>query len=171
MAIRPIPYSQEEREAAITRVVESLSSGIPLAEVCRQEGMPSDHTIRNWMDEDQVTASAIARAREAGFDQIALDALKIADHSDGDFVEDKDGNERPNHEMVNRSRLRVETRLKLLAKWDPKRYGDQLNLNHSGAIQNTTSEHLNARLTHLLGKAGIVLDSGGVGSADEADGA
>jgi hypothetical protein len=28
-------------------------------------------------------------------------------------------------EWISRSRLRVETRLKLLAKWDPKRYGDK----------------------------------------------
>ena len=30
-----------------------------------------------------------------------------------------------NAEFVARSRLRVDTRLKLLAKWDPKRYGER----------------------------------------------
>ena len=59
---------------------------------------------------DEEIARQIARARSDGYDTIAVDALKIADDRKGDVPRDK---------------LRVETRLKLLAKWDPKRYGDR----------------------------------------------
>lgn len=37
-----------------------------------------------------------------------------------------------NGDHVQRSKLRIETRLKLLAKWNPKKWGDKLDLNHAG---------------------------------------
>ena len=96
--------------------------------------MPSDDSVRNWMDSDPAFSRAIARAREAGFDRIALDALEIADNVGSehkDTIETKFG-EIPNKEWILRSKLRVETRLKLLAKWDPKRYGEKLTQEISG---------------------------------------
>jgi hypothetical protein len=64
-----------------------------------------------------------------GFDAIAEEALEIADDGSNDWMERrrKDGSteEVVNSEHVQRSKLRIETRLKLLAKWSPKRYGDK----------------------------------------------
>jgi hypothetical protein len=60
----------------------------------------------------------------------------------------------PDSEWISRSKLRVETRLKLLAKWDPKRYGDRLNLDHSGEMKVTlTAEQRKARIAELMTKA------------------
>lgn len=118
-------YSLEEREAAIAKVIAGLREGTPLTVICSEEGMPCDDTVRNWADGDAELARAIARARETGFDKIALDALAIADETAHDTKIGKDGQETPDSEWISRSRLRVETRLKLLAKWDPKRYGDK----------------------------------------------
>ena len=95
-------------------IVARLSKGEPLTVICRDLNV-TDRTVRNWADADAAFASDIARAREKGFDQIALDALKIADDKEGEHQRD---------------RLRVDTRLKLLAKWDPKRYGDRVT--HQG---------------------------------------
>lgn len=117
----------------IQRVIEGLSKGIPLTIVCEPDDMPSDHSVRNWANEDAELSSAIARAREAGFDRIALDALKIADNSEADTILTDKGGEIPNSEWISRSRLRVETRLKLLAKWDPKRYGERIAQEITGA--------------------------------------
>lgn len=119
----PFTYTPEEREKAIKAVLEGLSNGTPLTVICRGEGMPADNTVRMWAEADKDLADAIARARETGFDQIALDALAIADETHRDTIE-TDRGEMPNHEWIARSKLRVETRLKLLAKWDPKRYGE-----------------------------------------------
>lgn len=112
--------------AVIKRVLEGLRKGTPLTVICSSDDMPCDDTIRRWADDDPELSREIARAREAGFDQIALDALDIADDKSKDTITDKDGNEKPDSEWITRSRLRVETRLKLLAKWDPKRYGELL---------------------------------------------
>jgi len=116
------------------RIIKGLSKGTPLTILCEPADMPSDDSVRNWMDSDPAFSRAIARAREAGFDRIALEALEIAynvGNEHKDTIETKFG-EIPNKEWVMRSKLRVETRLKLLAKWDPKRYGEKLAQEISG---------------------------------------
>lgn len=118
-------YTAEQRAIAISAVVNGLRKGTPLTVICSAEGMPCDDTIRNWADADPELSRAIARAREVGFDQIALEALAIADETTHDTKTLENGQDAPNSEWITRSRLRVDTRLKLLAKWDPKRYGDK----------------------------------------------
>jgi hypothetical protein len=114
-----------ERSTSIEeRIIEGLSQGTPLAVLCRELGV-GRRTVYDWRDADEALAARIARAREVGFDAIAEDALAIADATEHDTVKGENGDERPNTEWITRSRLRVETRLKLLAKWDPKRYGDK----------------------------------------------
>lgn len=100
-------------------IAERLSKGEPLTHICRDNWLPCDDTVRAWASENPEFGRAIARAREAGFDAIAHDALTIADDKTGDH---------------NRDRLRVDTRLKLLAKWDPKRYGDKIDHSVQGDV-------------------------------------
>lgn len=104
-------YSPEQREWAIGRVLEGLRAGTPLTIICSAEGMPEDRTIRLWSEADGELSSAIACAREAGFDAIASEVIPIIDDRDEDPAS---------------RRVRAEYRLKLLAKWDPKRYGELL---------------------------------------------
>jgi transposase-like protein len=110
------------------QIIDALSDGIPLAETCRKLGV-GRRTVYDWREQDETFAARFARAREVGFDAIAEEALEIAEDGTNDWMERKrqDGSieEVLNHEHVSRSKLRVETRLKLLAKWDPKRYGDK----------------------------------------------
>lgn len=125
-------YSREQREEAITKVIEGLRIGTPLTVICSADGMPNDDTIRDWADADAQLSRDIARAREAGFDAIAIEALAIADERSRDTKVGKDGQEVPDSEWISRSRLRVDTRLKLLAKWDPKRYGEKMDVTSAG---------------------------------------
>lgn len=123
-------------EDVAAEICERLSKGEPLAQICRDDGMPCPNTVRTWAREREPLAEAIARAREDGFDVIASECLEIADDATNDWMEkhDSEGNNigwQLNGEHVQRSKLRVETRLKLLAKWDPKRYGDRLDLGNA----------------------------------------
>ena len=121
-----------KRNASVEkRIIDGLSKGTPLTVICSPDDMPHDNTVREWMDTDPEFSVAIARARETGFDRIALDALDIADDKANDTVKGENGDERPNTEWITRSRLRVETRLKLLAKWDPKRYGELVKVGNA----------------------------------------
>lgn len=121
----PKTYSAVDRERITQTVLDGLRKGTPLTVICDEPDMPCDDTIRVWAEGDEELARAIARARETGFDRIAMDALAIADETWNDTKVSEEGREVPNSEWITRSRLRVDTRLKLLAKWDPKRYGDK----------------------------------------------
>lgn len=121
---RPTMRTPELIEAICAR----LETGEPMVWICRDEGMPNTATVWKWEQEDDAVKQAIARARELGGDAIAADALAIADETLHDTVVRPDGSETANSEWIARSRLRVETRLKLLAKWHPKRYGDKVGL-------------------------------------------
>ena len=113
-------------------ILDRLSSGEPLAQICRDDHMPAVRTVYDWRDANEAFAAGFGRAREEGFDAIALDALYIADDNGQDTRYSKDGQEMPDSEWISRSKLRVETRLKLLAKWDPRRYGDKLEATVQG---------------------------------------
>ena len=119
----------ERKEQIIDDIVEGLSDGVPLRELCRREGMPNWRTVYDWMGADEAVATRIAQAREIGFDAIAEDILEIADDATNDWMERKRQNGTVDivldTDHVQRSKLRIETRLKLLAKWNPKKYGDK----------------------------------------------
>ena len=106
-------------------VVARLSKGEPLTIICRDDHMPCDHTVREWAKGNEAFSSAIAHARVRGWDSIAYECLEISDSP----------NQTVNPETLEievrdtqRDKLRIDTRLKLLAKWDPKRYGDKVAL-------------------------------------------
>ncbi len=120
------------------RICERLSEGESLREICRDEAMPHFNTVYEWCDTKSGAYRVgldvrIAQARARGFDAIAAECLRIADDATNDYMERRRSEEDApttafDAEHVQRSKLRIETRLKLLAKWDPKRYGDKLEL-------------------------------------------
>lgn len=97
-------------------IVEGLTNGTPLRQICREQNV-SKSAVYDWFDEDEALAGRIARARERGAHEIADECLEIAD----------DKADEPSSRKV-----RIEARLKLLAKWSPKNYGDKQTLEHTG---------------------------------------
>lgn len=119
-------FSEEDRELILAEVCGRLAKGEPLAAICESEEMPAAITVLEWAQQAPETHGlAIARARASGFDAIACDALRIVDG-------DKPTN-LPGPADASRDKARAEIRLKLLAKWDPKRYGDAFQLKHADA--------------------------------------
>jgi hypothetical protein len=112
-------------------ICEWIAQGKTLRDYCRQEGKPSYGTVYDWLEDNETFSSRFARARELGHDVIAEECLQIAEDGSNDWVETKFGPQL-NSEHVQRSRLRVDTRLKLLAKWNPKKYGDKVEQFISG---------------------------------------
>jgi len=125
---RPSSYDPVVAE----KICELLSEGIPLREICRMEGMPAWRNIYFWMARDEDLSAHIARAREMGYDSIAEECLDIADNSTNDYMDREFRNAHGKIEVervvdsehIQRSKLRIETRLKLLAKWSNK-YSDK----------------------------------------------
>ena len=106
-------------QATYKAICDRLASGEPLAQICRNIGV-SDGTVREWQRTEPEFADAIARARLLGFDEIAARLRDVARGGQGSSGD------------VQRDKLIVETDLKLLAKWDPKRYGELQRLAHEG---------------------------------------
>lgn len=132
---RPSKYTPEIAQ----KMCEMLSDGIPLREICRQEGFPEWRTVYDWMYRDDALgadgvglSAAIARAREAGYDAMAEECILIADNPQygQKQVMTDDGTATTVEDMLGHRKLRIETRLKLLAKWNPKKYGDKIT--HAG---------------------------------------
>lgn len=110
------------------RMCEQLSEGIPLREICRQEGFPMWRTVYLWMSKDPELNTAIAHARDIGWDAMFEDCLRIADTpAMGEIVTD-DGEKVTvkREDMLGHRKLQIETRMKMLAKFNPKRYGDKV---------------------------------------------
>ena len=103
-------------------MIQWISSGKTLREWCRQPGKPSHMTVYNWLDANQSLALRFARAREDGHDEIAEQCRMLADIVPNDQVE------------VQWRRLQIDTRLKLLAKWSPNKYGDRVGVDHGGSV-------------------------------------
>ena len=141
---RPPGRQSKFTEELADEIVERVSAGEPLAQICRDAHMPCLRAVYDWMDAHPDFAARIARARRSGHDVIAVDALRIADEqppvtqngsSDSGFVAWQ--------------KNRVWTRLQLLAKWDPKRYGDKLEL--SGDAENPVAIQ---RIERVIVKSG-----------------
>lgn len=151
---RPSKNTPELRQ----EICDRLSKGEPLAQICRDDWMPALRTVYDWMEVDAEFSAHFARARLSGFDIIAQDCITIADDGTNDYMAKlaEDGNESAlayNSEHVQRSKLRVETRLKLLAKWDPKRYGERQQVDVNDVTPPRPIEEVRARLAALQAKA------------------
>jgi hypothetical protein len=114
-----------DREEIVVSICERLANGEPLAVICRSPGMPSYQTVYEWTAADEKIGGAIAYARGQGYDAIARETIDIVDGRKPD-----DTGQAPD---ATRDKARAEIRLKLLAKWDPKRYGDSVQLKHADA--------------------------------------
>jgi hypothetical protein len=114
--VQPVP-----RETA-DEIVEWIEQGKTLRDYCRQPGKPHYNTVYQWLDKDEEFNVRFVRAREVGYEALAQECQAIADENCLDQVD------------VGRNRLRVETRLKLLAKWWPQKYGDRQAVEHGGSV-------------------------------------
>ena len=117
-------------------IAEYVSDGMTLTSAARTVGVPV-RTIYGWIDASERFAAMMEKARLDGFDAIADQVVQIADDTDNDYVEGTDRFGRPkimlDKEHIQRSKLRAEVRLKLLAKWHPKKYGDKLEIESKNA--------------------------------------
>jgi hypothetical protein len=113
-------------------ICERLAGGESLRTICASESMPPMATVFRWLAAHRSFREQYARAREAQADALADEILNIADDSTGDTYTDDDGVEHTNHEVVARSKLRVDARKWLAAKLRPKVYGEKLQQELSG---------------------------------------
>ena len=138
----------------VEEICALLEQGEPLAVICRREDMPSVRTVYNWQDADQTVKDRFQQARDIGEDAIAANLRTVARGGDGSTGD------------VQRDKLVVDTDLKLLAKWNPRRWGDRVQLagHDNGALFARASELDDEEL------AAIVATGRGGGTAAASEG-
>ncbi len=136
---------REDRDEIVAEICERLATGEALATMLRESpGYPSVSTLWVWERADPAIAEAISRARRLGHHAIATDLRKTARGEAGYSTGD-----------VQRDKLIVDTDIRLLAKWDPRYYGDsqQLRLADANGAKLDTAPLIGELLGMLGGSA------------------
>ena len=119
------------------RICADLAEGKSLRQVCELLEIPR-RTVRGWvLDDRDGFAAQYARARELQMEAFEDELNEIADDGRNDWMTIKRGGEDvevPNNEVLQRSRLRVDTRKWIMSKILPKRYGDKLDVNATHGV-------------------------------------
>lgn len=105
-----MPYPAKKTPKLIKEVLEGIAKGETLTSLSRRLDF---HAVSwcSWVREDEELKLAYQRARDIGHDALADQTLEIADGT------------KAINEHIQLSRLRIDTRLKLLASWSPNKYG------------------------------------------------
>ncbi len=114
-----------------------LADGKGLRQVCADEGMPAESTVRAWaIDDVQGFGAQYARAREIGYLGLGDEILDIADTPviGSRSVSKPSGLEITEGDMIEHRRLQVDARKWVLSKMLPKVYGDKLETTHKGSV-------------------------------------
>lgn len=115
---------------------ERVASGESVRSICRDPEFPEMKTIFRWLSKNQDFRQQYDTAKEMGMAAMAEELLQIADDGSNDTYVDDDGKPRVDTDVIQRSRLRVDTRKWLMSKLAPKKYGDKVDLNHGGQVAN-----------------------------------
>jgi len=105
------------------QVLERISGGESLRAICLDPNMPDGSTIRKWLARNPDFARQYAYARDEQADSLFDETIFIAD-SLGDEA---------TSEQVQVARVRIDTRKWVAGKLRPKKYGDLVKHEHTGA--------------------------------------
>ena len=119
---KPLPESVRDS------LIRWLSLGKTLAAWCRENKI-ARRTVYVWIENDERLAGQIKQARDEGFEALAEECLEIVD-TEPEIT----GNRGRDAAYVAWQRARVETRLRLLAAWDPKKYHPKFQHQHEGGL-------------------------------------
>ena len=154
--VAPAPHAYDMSIA--DEVLDGIATGGSLREVCGKPGLPSVTTFMRWLadERNENLRERYARARELQAEYMAEDILSIADEECTMVKADKHGSQdddgQGNTEVVfdstavQRNRLRVDARKWLLSKLAPKKYGDKVTQEHTGANGGAIEVHTTVTL-------------------------
>lgn len=128
---RPTIYSDE----LASEICDRLSKGQTLISITARPDMPCYSTVLNWLHDESKAEflGKYARARADQADYFAEDILAIADESQYDMTEDDNGKPVMNWEHVKRSQLKIDARKWFASKVAPKKYGEKITQEVTGA--------------------------------------
>ena len=128
---RPTEWTKPERQKATDLICSKIALGESVRRILSNKNedinLPSRKTFYEWLSEDSALCDQYAQFMLIRSDDMADDMLNIADSVDDDLITLDDGREVVNNNVIQRDRLRVDTRKWLLSKMQPKKYGDRVD--------------------------------------------
>jgi hypothetical protein len=115
---RPTKYNSDIANQICTLISTSHKS---LRTVGKEVGVDVSNILR-WINENKEFREQYARAKEEQADYLVEDMLDISEHTEEDHTAFTGAN------VVQRDRLRIETRKWIASKLKPKKYGDKLDI-------------------------------------------
>ncbi len=106
-------------------------SGRSLRDVCRDDDMPVSSTVYKWIAANPDFSRQYARATEVRADVLADEMFDIADTPVMGVKTKVDGEgnvETTEGDMIEHRRLQIDTRKWALARMNPRKYGDKIQL-------------------------------------------
>lgn len=131
---RPSSYSEE----IASEILERLASGEPLTKICRDEHMPCCATVFNWEKRVEGFLEKVTRARESAADYMSHEIIEIAEETPTCTIEGENWSKTQiDPAGIQRNKLRIDTRIKLMQMLKRKTYGDKIahTGEDGGAIQ------------------------------------
>jgi hypothetical protein len=119
--------------ATFDAIIADVAAGAPVRKLIVEHGI-SGRQFYGHLNASAQAAERYARAKEAALEAMADEMLDIADDVERDTYEDGEGAVRIAPDVVNRARLRVDTRKWIMSKLAPKKYGDKLDVDHKGGF-------------------------------------
>lgn len=115
-------------KAKLDIIIELLQGGESLQKICQNPDMPSMKTVFNRLDADEDFFHRYTRAREIQADMLFEELLAISDDRDGDIGDDG----KVQRSVIERARLKIDTRKWILARLNPKKYSDNQRVEVTG---------------------------------------
>lgn len=122
---RPIWKDYNEEQGDI--ICELIMDGMPLSKVCKLPGMPGRGTVIKWLTKYPQFDAQYARARQFQADKLADEIVEIADTVTDPQL----------------ARNMIDARKWMAGKMRPQRYGDRVEVEHSGMVQAAIAPTIN----------------------------
>jgi hypothetical protein len=136
-AVARIGRPSKRTQAIEDEILIRLANGQSLAAICRLDHMPDCATVIRWTAGESVGEQAFCiaynRARASQADVLFDSALDISDDESKDLIIQEDGSITANPSAVARSKLRIETRMRMAGKISQK-YADKPFIGDHAAI-------------------------------------
>ncbi|EHL31828.1 terminase small subunit-like protein [Legionella drancourtii] len=129
---RPTKYNSELAEE-ICNVIASTSKGTKV--LCKENmHWPCQDTLFAWLKKYPEFSEQYAQAKICQIELLIDEILEIADDESNDCFIDEDGKPVSNNSVVNRARLKIDTRKWLASKLVPKVYGNKIGIESDSSM-------------------------------------
>jgi hypothetical protein len=131
-------------------ICERIAGGESLRTICAADDMPDKATVLRWLTKGGPFRDQYTRAREDQVEHYADEIIDIADNTVSDSQRD---------------RLRVDTRKWLMGKLAPKKYGERITQEVTGAVHHehehrVSPEQVKRDLGEVFGTAIVAVIGG-----------